>query len=244
MGDEFPYLPNDSTYDAQPADRDPKTLRQGEQIRWGDTNLIPTLSTGTTTAWDVVGAVPAKDSQQPGSSNKPPADSTIKVSPGAIRDSEQTLMTALKRDAADFNTFKGKVRGYLPWVFYTDSAENATITYHDGTYNSYYDNPPKGEYANFTDEHPQQTLEAVNTTDALVRGIASCYVMVGSFVDLMDLAAQSYAAADRASFPPDWLKEPVENQPAVDPHLTGSTSGALQPSEDLLAQRRMRDGLA
>lgn len=131
------------------------------------------------TGKDVIGSDGAKSSD---GADLPEPTSIFSVTPGTIKEAEDTILKEVGTQIDNFESFKKKVWARGGWVFITDNPNDPMP--HDMMGNAI----------------PGQARDLVDGQNQLLRTVADSIELVGQFVARLNNAAQFYAEADIQSF--------------------------------------------
>ena len=181
---------------------DPGDTGSGSEYLKKSPNEVPTVAMvpGADTPPSLTGDV--DESGDGGEQSDVPTASPFTVKPSDIRDLLETkILTELNTQVSDFESFKNLIMDTEGWIFLVSDPDDMAAHFHGSGYTSlssgYNPNPT---YSDFTDPDPDSTQAIVDSQNALLRGIADSYTLVGQMVDVLNNAAQNYVHADKAVF--------------------------------------------
>jgi hypothetical protein len=129
-----------------------------------------------------------------GQNQAPPSHKPYSVSPGSIRDAENTLLQETGRQVEHYESFKNYVNERKEWIFSFASSDTR------------YTAVPGFRSGSITKDHPVNPDTAHNTLVAQDQGlvaVANVIELAGQFIARLNNSGQSYAMADIASEMPE-----------------------------------------
>jgi hypothetical protein len=149
--------------------------------------------------WQEAPHIPGEEVKTPsdgggGGDGPPPTHRAYEVSPGSIRDTENTLLRVTREQVAHYEDFKTYVNDRKEWIF----------SFYDS--DSRYTGVPGFRGGSVIKDHPLNPETAEKSRIAMDQGllaVANVIELVGLYIGMLNNSAQGYAEADIASTMPE-----------------------------------------